>query len=108
MVKFLIYRFSKLSDFNVENNKAKYEIQKMSVKTLFENRYITSQECLKVLVQLNPNKTQGPSKILYRVLRDRAVHLSQPLNFLFNEYLKILQFLSSLKKAKITPLFKKR
>ena len=58
-------------------------------------------------MQLNPNKPQGPSKILYWVLRDGAVHLSEPLNFPFNEYLDILQFLSSLKKANITPLFKK-
>ena len=53
------------------------------------------------------NKPQCPSKIPSWVLRDGAVHLAEPLTFLFNEYLKIQRFTSSLKKANITPLFEK-
>ena len=63
MVKLLNYRFSKHGDFCFENNNAKYEIPKASVKTLFEFWYLTSQECLKVLMRINPYKTQGPLKI---------------------------------------------
>ena len=101
MVNLLNNRFIKLGDFCFGNNRANYETPKATVKTFFDFGYITSQECLKVLMRLNPNKPQGPSKIPSWVLRDGAVHLAEPLNFHFTEYLKIQRFLSSLKKASI-------
>ena len=63
MVKLLNHRFIKFGDFCFENNKAKYEIPEASVETLFEFSYLTSQECLKVLMRINPYKTQGPLEI---------------------------------------------
>ena len=93
MVILLNYRFSKLGDFCFENNKA---IPKASVETFFEFWYLTSQECLKVQLRINPYKTQGPSKIPSWLLRYGAVRLAEPVTFP-----------SSLKKANITPLFKK-
>ena len=89
MVNLLNYRFSKLGDFCFKNNKAKYEIPKASVETLFEFWYLTSQECLKVLMRINPYKTQGPPKIPSWLLRYGAVHLAEPLTFHYNDCLKI-------------------
>ena len=105
--KTLNNRFSKLGDSNFGKNKTKYENAKATVKTFFDFRYSTSQDCLKVLMRLNPNKPQGPLKNPSCVLRDVAVHLAEPLTFLFTEYLKIQQCLSSLKKENISSHFKK-
>ena len=73
----------------------------------FSFRFVTSHECLRVLLDLNKDKLLGPCNLPAWAIKLAATELAKLLCFLFNEYLKAEQFPSQLKFAHITPLFKK-
>ena len=74
----------------------------------FSFRFVTSHECLRLLLDLNKDKPLGFSSLPAWALKLGAPEIAKPLCFLFNEYLKAEQFPLQLNFAHINPsLFKK-
>lgn len=73
----------------------------------FSFRFVTSGEVYQDLKKLNPRKSCGPSQIPAWALRDGAHYLAAPLTDVLNAFLRENKFPKNLKKAIVTPIFKK-
>ena len=71
------------------------------------NFRIKSDEVLKELKKLNPNKALGPDNISPKMLKLAASELAYPLSVVFNVSLETVELPSDWKPSNIVPLFKK-
>ena len=69
--------------------------------------YVTCKEVHDLIKCLNVNKPLGPSKIPAWALKDAQSVLAEPLCFLINEFISESSFPTDLKKALVSPLYKK-
>ena len=99
-------KFSKLGEF-FESRNYTLDLPMVRQKNTFSFRFVTKFECLKTLLALGKFKPLGPSTIPSWALRDAASELAEPICFLLNEFIKTETFPAELKRADITPLFKK-
>ena len=72
-----------------------------------ENIFITEDQVLKVLCNLNANKASGPDGIGNRLLKYIAFSICKPLTILFNRCLNEGIFPEDWKEANVTPIYKK-
>ena len=70
-------------------------------------KYVTFKEVHDLIQCLNVNKPLGPSKIPAWALKDAQSVLAEPLCFLINEFISESSFPTDLKKALVSPLYKK-
>ena len=68
---------------------------------------VTPKSIRDKLINLNPNKAQGPDYIPSRVLKELANELAIPLSILFNKSLESGTLPTNWKSAEVTALFKK-
>ena len=80
---------------------------KFELKIKLSFRFITSAECKKEIHYLNCQKAPGPSKIPAWALKDGCNEIYTHLTFLNNEFLKNKTYPCKLKKAIVTPIYKK-
>ena len=99
-------KFSKLGEF-FESRNYTLDLPMVRQKNTFSFRFVTKFECLKTLLALGKFKPMGPSTIPSWALRDAAKELAEPICFLLNEFIKTETLPAELKRADITPLFKK-
>ena len=107
MCNLLKYKFSQLGFTGLNENNAPSTASAIRNHKTFSFRYVTLKEILNVIDKLNINKPLGPSNIPAWALKDGKMELAEPLCFLFNQFITEGIFPSSLKKAKVTPLYKK-
>ena len=102
----LNYRFSTLGEFTglqQTNNMP----PKTAPRKCFNFRYITTKETNVLIDSLNTSKPVGPSKIPAWAIKDAKAALAEPLCYLINQFITEGRFPEDLKKACVTPLFKK-
>ena len=73
----------------------------------FSFRFITSAECKKEMHSLNCRKAPCPSKIPAWALNDGCNEIYTHLTILYNVFLRNKTYLCKLKKAIVTPIYKK-
>ena len=101
----LNYRFSTLGEFiglQQTNN-----IPKTAPRKCFKFRYITTKETNVLIDSLNTSKPVGPSKTPAWAIKDAKAALAESLCYLINQFITEGKFPEGLKKACVTPLFKK-
>ena len=102
----LNYGLSKLGDYFGKARPYEKSTRTNNRKT-FSFRFVTSKEVLHHLQTLTTSKPLGPNEIPAWALKDDKDVLMHPLPYFFNAFLKEETFPSDLKKAIITPLFKR-
>ena len=111
MANLLNYKFSTLGCFYEKISKIRQSPPTSTCKTRNNNkfsfRFITSAECKKEIHNLNCQKAPGPSKFPAWALKDGCNEIYTHLTFLFNEFLKNKTYPCKLKKAIVTPIYKK-
>ena len=70
-------------------------------------RCLTTKERNVLIDSLNTSKPVGPSKIPAWAIKDAKAALAEPLCYLINQFITEGKFPEDLKKACVTPLFKK-
>ena len=96
MANFRNYKSATLGDFNCLN-RYKHEDQMKShqnknIRKRFDFPYVTSNEILDSLRQLNGKRPLGPSQIPGWALRDAAPCIHIPLSFLINNAIETKKF----------------
>ena len=81
--------------------------QRTSIPTL-SSIQVSSQEVLKALNSLDPNKTTGPDQLPAKILKLTAIIIADPLTSLFNKSLREGIFPNAWKLANIKPIFKNK
>ena len=102
----LNYRFSTLGEF-IGLQQTNNIPPKTSTRKFFKFRYITSKETNVLIDSLNISKPISPSKIPAWSIKDAKAALVEPLCYLINQFITEGKFPEYLKKACVTPLFKK-
>ena len=102
----LNYRFSTLEEF-IGFQQTNNIPPKTALRKCFNFRYITTKETNVLTDSLNTSKPVGPSKIPAWAIKDAKAALAEPLCFLINQFITEGKFPEYLKKACVTPLFKK-
>ena len=112
IAKLLNFKFSVLGKYFGESKK--FDKTLFSADTGIANKanrfffkYVTYKEVHDLIKCLNVNKTLGPSKIPAWTLKDAQSVFAKPLCFLINELISESSFPSDLKRALISPLYKK-
>ena len=77
----------------------KYDISKLN--------FVTEETVLKLLQDLDENKSAGLHNLSGNFLKDRATVLAKPVSQIYNLSIKYSILLSDCKIAKLKPLFKK-
>ena len=105
----LNFKFSVLGEYFGESKKIDKTLS--SAETGNANRfffkYVTCKEVHDLIKCLNVNKPLGPSKIPAWALKDAQSVLAEPLCFLINEFISESSFPTDLKRALVSPLYKK-
>ena len=105
----LNFKFSVLGEYFGERKK--FDKTLFSADTGNANRFffkfVTCKEVHDLIKCLNVNKPLGPSKIPAWALKDAQSVLAEPLCFLINEFISESSFPTDLKKALVSPLYKK-
>ena len=111
MANLLNYKFSTIGCFFEKNSKIRQSPPTSTCKIRnnkkFSFRFITSAECKKEIHNLNCQKAPVPSKIPAWALKDGCNEIYKHLTFLYNEFLKNKTYPCKLKKAIVTPIYKK-
>ena len=102
----LNYRFSTLGEF-IGLQQTNNIPPKTAPRKCFNFRYITTKETNVLIDSLNTSKPVGPSKIPAWAIKDAKAALAEPLCYLINQFITEGKFPEDLKKACVTPLFKK-
>ena len=102
----LNYRFSTLGEF-IGLQQTNNIPPKTAPRMCFKFRYITTKETNVLIGSLNTSKPVGPSKIPAWAIKDAKAALAEPLCYLINQFITEGKFPEDLKKASVTPLFKK-
>ena len=71
------------------------------------NVQIPNENILKIINNLDPNKTPGHDMISFRMLKLCGLSLCKPLSIIFKSYLSQMKFLMEWKKANVVPIHKK-
>ena len=106
MAQLLNYKFSKLGDYKGSACNF-FPTKHRTSKNSFDFRFVTTKEVLLTLKKLNSNKPSGPSDIPSWALKHGFLFLADPIKLLFNQFLAEEKFPEDLKKAIVTPIFKK-
>ena len=105
----LNFKFSVLGEYFGES--IKFDKTLFSVDTRNANRfffkYVTCKEVHDLMKCLNVNKPLGPSKFPAWALKNAQSVLAEPLCFMINEFISESSFPTDLKKALVSPLYKK-
>ena len=80
---------------------------KNALRKCFTFQYITTKEVNVLIDSLNTSKPLGPSKTPAWAVKDAKAALAEPLCYLINQFITEEKFPEDLKKASVTPLFKK-
>ena len=111
MANLLNYKFSTLGCFHEKKSKIRQSPPTSTCNIQNNNKFsfrsITSAECKKEIHSLNCRKAPGPSKILASALKDGSNEKYTHLTFLYNDFLKNKTYPCELKKAIVTPIYKK-
>ena len=111
MANLLNYKFSTLGCFYVKNSKISQSppISTCNIQNnnKFSFRIIKSSECETKKLSFNSRKASGPSKIPAWALKDGCNEIYTYLAFPYDEFLKIKTYPCKLKKAIVTPIYKK-
>ena len=102
----LNYKFSTLGEF-IGLQQTNNIPPKTAPRKCFNFRYITTKETNVLIDSLNTSKPVGPSKIPAWAIKDAKAALAEPLCYLINQFITEGKFPEDLKKACVTPLFKK-
>ena len=102
----LNYRFSTLGEF-IGLQQTNNIPPKTAPRNCFKFRYITTKETNVLIDSLNTSKPVGPSKIPAWAIKDAKAAVAEPLYYLINHFITDGKFSEDLKKACVTPLFKK-
>ena len=103
----LNYRFSTLGEF-IALQQTNHILPKTAPRNCCNFRCITTKETNVLIDSLNTSKPVGPSKIPAWAIKDAKAALAEPLCYLINQFITEGKFPEDLKKACVTPLFKKR
>ena len=99
-------KFSALGNYTGDHRP--YEnVETSTSRRCFNFAYVTEQQCIKVLLSLNPKKPLGPTAIPGWALRDSHKVIATHICFIFNQFLNEETFPVSAKLADVTPIFKK-
>ena len=83
------------------------EEERPKIKNLLKIQ-ITQEDLQKKLQALNPNKSPGPDGIHPKIFKETASVISEPLQMIFNESLKLGKLPSAWKEASITAIYKNK
>jgi hypothetical protein len=83
----LNFKFSQLGDYLGRVKDIPPEFLERQTSSAFSFRFVTEQECRRVLKDLNPSKPLGPSDIPAWALRDAADEITIPLTQLVNAFI---------------------
>ena len=102
----LNYRFSTLGEF-IGLQQTNNIPPKTAPRKCFTFRYITTKETNVLMDSLNTSKPIDPSKIPAWAIKDATAALAEALCYPINQFITEGKFPEDLKKACVTPLFKK-
>ena len=92
---------------NFESIKKIKESQEVAENSLFSFKVISEEELKYVITDLPLNKSTTSGDIPTKILKQHAEINSKNLADIFNQSLKLGKFLDILKKAEVTPVYKK-
>ena len=92
---------------NFESIKKIKESQEVAENSLFSFKVISEEELKYVITDLPLNKSTTSGDIPTKILKQHAEIYSKNLADIFNQSLKLGKFLDILKKAEVTPVYKK-
>ena len=73
---------------------------------MFKFKPVTKQHVLTPIRGLKDSKSPGPDRVPAKILKDAEDLISNPLNIIFNESLKVGVFPEIWTTARVTPIFK--
>ena len=84
-----------------------YYILHRKTRNTFDDIFISEQDVIDVLCNLDIKKANGPDGISHKLLKETSKSISKPLSIIFNRSIHENLFPSFWKEANVMPLFKK-
>jgi hypothetical protein len=84
------------------------DIRMQNNQNVFMFRFVTKREVIKIIKSLSSQKAAGYDEIPAKFIKKLSIKLAEPLTLLINQCILENTFPSEMKKANITPLYKKK